>query len=64
LLGRYARHPDRRQEEFFFTLLQECLAKGLVEEATLRDAMKRNFIRHDAFDVIARIPRLEGSAAA
>ena len=64
LLGRYARHPDRRQEEFFFTLLQECLAKGLVEEATLRDAMKRNFIRHDALDVIARIPRLERSAAA
>jgi hypothetical protein len=64
LLGRYARHPDRRQEEFFFTLLQECLAKGLVEEGTLRDAMKRNFIRHDALDVMARISRLEGSAAA
>jgi hypothetical protein len=64
LLGRYARHPDRRQEKFFFTLLQECLAKGLIEEANIRDAMKRNFIRHDALDVIARMPRLEASAAA
>jgi len=63
LLGRYARHPDRRQEEFFFTLLQECLAKGLIEEATIRDAMRRNFIRHDALDVVARVPRLAGTAA-
>ena len=63
LLGRYARHPDRRQEEFFFTLLQECLAKGLIEEATIRDAMKRNFIRHDALDVVAQVPRLAATAA-
>jgi hypothetical protein len=59
LLGRYSRHPDRRQEEFFFTLLQECLAKGLIKESAIREAMNRNFIRHDALDVVARVPRLQ-----
>lgn len=47
MLGRYARLPDRRQEEFFFTLLQECLSKGLIAETTMRQAMRQNFIRHD-----------------
>ncbi len=63
LLGRYARHPDRKQEAFFFGLLQECLAKGLIEEAAIRDAMKRNFLRHDALDVVARVPKLSPIAA-
>jgi hypothetical protein len=58
LLGRYARHPDRRQEEFFFGLLRECVEKGIVTETTLRNAMRGNYIRHDALDVIARVPPL------
>ena len=56
LLGRYARHPDRNQEAFFFGLLRECLERGLVDEATLRDAMARNYIRHDALEVVQRMP--------
>ena len=55
LLGRYARHPDRRQEALFFVLLGECLDQGLVDQRTLRAAMSHNHIRHDALEVIARV---------
>jgi hypothetical protein len=56
--GRYKRHPDPRQEQFFFGLLKECLDQGLVTEAMLRDEMGRNHIRHDALDVLDRVPGL------
>lgn len=56
LLGRYSRHPDRNQEAFFFNLLRECVEKGLVDKATLKAAMANNFIRHDAFDLMASTP--------
>jgi hypothetical protein len=58
LLGRYAAHPDSSQERFFFGLLRECLDKGIVDEALLRDEMKRNHVRHDALKVIERTPPL------
>jgi hypothetical protein len=64
LLGRYARHPDRNQEAFFFGLLRECYEKGLVSEATLREAMSSNFIRHDALDVMKQVPPLQPVKAA
>ena len=64
LLGRYARHPDHNQEAFFFGLLRECLEKGIIDEATLRHAMQRDHLRHDALDVVARAPRLAGVGAA
>ena len=64
LLGRYARHPDRNQEALFFGLLRECLERGIVDEALLRDAMAQNHIRHDALEVIARVPKLDGARAA
>ncbi|HVP31698.1 MAG TPA: hypothetical protein VMW35_21310 [Myxococcota bacterium] len=54
LLGRYVRHPDRNQERFFFGLLRECLERGIVTEAMLRDEMRQNHVRHDAFEVLAR----------
>jgi hypothetical protein len=56
--GRYAAHPDPRQERFFFGLLRECLEKGIVDESLLREEMKRNHVRHDAFDLIERTPQL------
>ncbi len=56
--GTYKPHPDPRQEQFFFGLLKECLEKGIVDEARLRDEMHRNHIRHDAFDVIEATPPL------
>ena len=54
----YRPHPDRRQEEFFFGLLRECLLSGVVTEAMLRQEMRRNHVRHDAFEVLDRTPPL------
>jgi hypothetical protein len=58
-LGRYRRHPDVNQENLFFGLLKECVELGKVTEAMLKDAMAKNYVRHDAFDVMARVPALK-----
>jgi hypothetical protein len=58
LLGQYQRHWDPNQEHFFFGLLRECLEKGVISEAMLREEMERNHVRHDAFEVLERTPRL------
>ncbi|MEB2344144.1 MAG: hypothetical protein OZ948_05340 [Deltaproteobacteria bacterium] len=57
-LGRYLRHPDARQERFFFGLLRECLERGVVSEELLRREMKCNHVRHDALEVLERTPPL------
>jgi hypothetical protein len=57
-LGHYKEHPDRNQERFFFGLLKECLAKGLVSEEFLREQMRLNHVRHDAFELLERTPDL------
>jgi hypothetical protein len=54
LLGRYVRHPDRNQERFFFGLLRECVDRGIVTEELLREEMRQNHVRHDAFEVLER----------
>jgi hypothetical protein len=58
MLGHYRPHWDPNQEHFFFGLLRECLEKGVISEAMLRDEMERNHVRHDAFEVMERTPRL------
>jgi hypothetical protein len=58
LLGRYASHPDVRQEQFFFGLLKECLENDVIDEAVVRDEMAQNHVRQDAFEVIDRTPAL------
>jgi hypothetical protein len=58
LLGQYKRHWDPNQEHFFFGLLRECLDNGVISEAMLREEMERNHVRHDAFEVLERTPRL------
>jgi len=58
LMGHYKPHPDPNQEHFFFGLLKECLEKGIVTEALLREEMRQNHVRHDAFEVIERTPSL------
>ena len=58
LLGRYKPHPDPNQEAFFFGLLRECLEAGEISESFLREEMARNHVRHDAFEVLDRVPRL------
>lgn len=50
----YAAHPDPNQERFFFGLLRECLERGVVTESLLRDEMRQNHVRHDAFEVLDR----------
>lgn len=58
LMGKYRHHPDRNQVNFFFGLLKECLAKGILTENFLRAEMAANHVRHDAFDVLVRTPDL------
>jgi hypothetical protein len=56
--GTYQRHPDPRQEQFFFALLKECLDNGVLTEERLKDEMERNHVRHDTFEILARTPPL------
>jgi len=56
MLGHYKRHPDPKQERFFFGLLRECLERGVISERLVREEMARDHIRHDAFEVIERTP--------
>ena len=58
LLGHYRPHPDRKQEQFFFGLLRECILKGTISEDMLREEMRLNHVRHDAFEVLDRTPPL------
>jgi hypothetical protein len=58
LLGNYHRHPDSKQERLFFALLRECVEKGIVTREMLREQMRLNHVRHDAFEVIERTPTL------
>jgi hypothetical protein len=57
-MGRYRAHPDQNQERFFFGLLRECVDQGIVTEDMLRAEMRRNHVRHDAFEVLDRTPPL------
>ena len=54
----YKPHPDPRQEAFFFGLLRECVDKGIISEEFIREEMARNHVRHDAFEVLDRVPPL------
>jgi len=58
LLGRYKKHGDPNQERFFFGLLREALDKGVVTEGMLRREMSSNHLRHDAFELLERVPPL------
>lgn len=58
LLGTYGQHPDRNQENFFFGLVRECLDKGLVTEQRLREEMAQNHLRHDALELLEKVPPL------
>ena len=53
----YRSHPDPRQEQLFFTLLKECLEQESITAQLLRKAMRRNYLRKDAFALLDRVPR-------
>jgi hypothetical protein len=46
-------HPDPQQERLFFALLAECLETGEVSEDLVREAIRRGYVRTDAFEVLA-----------
>ena len=56
--GRYRQHPDKNQENLVFGLLRECLDNGKIDEAQLRREMSANHLRHDALEVLQRVPAL------
>jgi hypothetical protein len=58
LLGSYVRHPDQKQEALFFGLLRECVEQGIVTKEMVREEMRHNHVRHDAFEVMERVPPL------
>lgn len=60
---RFQPHPDPRQEQLFFTLLQECLDEGSITTGMLRRAMRRNDLRKDAFALLARRPAEDSARA-
>ena len=64
LLGRYAKHPDPKQEAFFYGLLKGAYEEGLVTDAQIKEAMEKNFIRHDSVEVMKRVPPLAAVKAA
>lgn len=56
---KYKKHPDPRQEAFFFALLKECLDNGKITSAMIEEEMNRNHVRKDAFAVLKRVPPME-----
>ena len=57
---RYEPHPDQRQERLFFTMLKECLDEGAVTPAFLREAIRKRYLRRDAFALLAGVGRDTG----
>ena len=55
----YKAHPDQRQEQLFFALLKEAVRRASSIEALLKEHMRENHVRHDAFEVMERTPPLE-----
>jgi hypothetical protein len=50
---RYLKHPDPKQEQFFFGLLKECLDNGEVTEEFVRQSIAARDVRPDAFELLA-----------
>jgi hypothetical protein len=59
LPGSYWRHPDQRQEQYFFALLKECLSTGGVTRDLLQKHMNLNHVRHDALDVMGEVANVD-----
>lgn len=59
LWGKYLRHPDLRQEAFFFSLLKECLESGKISRSQIEGEMRANHLRHDALAVMETVPPVD-----
>ena len=56
-IPRYVRHPDWCQERLFFTLLKECIDERTVTPGFVREAIRKNYLRKDAFARLAEVDR-------
>ncbi len=59
LPGSYWRHPDQRQEQYFFALLKECVENGTIAPALLKKHMDQNHVRHDALEIVQHVPKVD-----
>ena len=59
LWGRYKKHPDPRQEAFFFALLKECVETGQISRQEIETEMRHNHVRHDALTLMDRTAPLD-----
>lgn len=50
--GHYKPHPDPAQERFFFGLLRECLAAGVVTRTVVEEEIERRHVRQDALALV------------
>ncbi len=50
--GTYDRHPDPNQEKFFFGLVRDAMADGVITEDQLRDEMAQGHLRQDALELV------------
>tara|TARA_R110002110_G_scaffold205066_1_gene416656 strand:+ start:48994 stop:49884 length:891 start_codon:yes stop_codon:yes gene_type:complete len=50
--GTYAAHPDPRQEAFFFGLVRDALADGVITQAQLQQEMDSGHLRPDALALV------------
>ncbi len=57
--GKYKKHPDPRQEAFFFALLRECVDSGEISLEQIEAEMRDNHVRHDAIELMRSVPPLE-----
>ena len=62
-LGHYKAHPDENQENLFLGLLRECVDKGLISEAMLRDEMANAHVRTDLLEKLETSQPLEKQPA-
>jgi len=52
-------HGGLRYLEYYqLGLVRECLEKGIISESLVRDEMRQNHVRHDAFEVVEPPPPL------
>ncbi|MCA1659658.1 MAG: hypothetical protein LC642_03820 [Verrucomicrobiaceae bacterium] len=59
LWGKYKKHPDPRQEAFFFALLRECVEEGKISIEQIKSEMRDNHVRHDALELMRSVPPIE-----
>ncbi len=50
--GVYRKHPDPKQESFFFSLLKECLNENVFDESFLKSEIRKHHLREDAFELL------------